>query len=126
MKISVSFSDELIRIDLFLSQRLREFSRTNIQKMINNSHVRVNGELVKKNSILNYGDIIEVNLIEKQNNSNDYKVKRFYFFNIFALARPVHAASIPYSNNCISRRPRLRSGRNLGRSSLHRWQYPSA
>ena len=36
MKISVSFSDELIRIDLFLSQRLREFSRTNIQKMINN------------------------------------------------------------------------------------------
>ena len=69
MKISVSFSDELIRIDLFLSQRLREFSRTNIQKMINNSQVKVNGELVKKNSILNYGDIIEVNLIEKQNNS---------------------------------------------------------
>ena len=53
MKIAVSSSDELIRVDLFLSQRLREFSRTNIQKMINNSHVRVNGELVKKNSILN-------------------------------------------------------------------------
>ena len=69
MKISVSFSDELIRIDLFLSQRLREFSRTNIQKMINNSQVKVNGELVKKNSILNYGDVIEINFEENKKNS---------------------------------------------------------
>ncbi len=64
MKIAVSSSDELIRIDLFLSQRLRQFSRTNIQKMINNSLVKVNDELIKKNLVLNYGDIIEINLEE--------------------------------------------------------------
>ena len=64
MKIAVSSSDELIRVDLFLSQRLREFSRTNIQKMIDNKLVKINGKFIKKNSILNYGDIIEINLEE--------------------------------------------------------------
>ena len=49
MKIAVSSSDELIRVDLFLSQRLREFSRTTIQKMIDNELVKVNGQLIKKN-----------------------------------------------------------------------------
>ncbi len=69
MKISVSSSDELIRVDLFLSQRLKEFSRTNIQKMIDNKLVKINGESIKKNSILNYGDVIEINFEENKNNS---------------------------------------------------------
>ena len=68
MKIAVSSSDELIRVDLFLSQRLKEFSRTNIQKMIDNKLVKINGKFIKKNSILNYGDIIEINLEEKIDN----------------------------------------------------------
>ena len=51
MKIAVSSSDELIRLDLFLSQRLVQFSRTNIQKMISNQSIKVNGEWTKKNSI---------------------------------------------------------------------------
>ena len=69
MKIAVSSSDELIRVDLFLSQRLREFSRTNIQKMIDNKLVKINGESIKKNSILNYGDVIEINFEENKKNS---------------------------------------------------------
>ena len=69
MKISVSSSDELIRVDLFLSQRLKEFSRTNIQKMIDNELVKINGKSIKKNSILNYGDVIEINFEENKNNS---------------------------------------------------------
>ena len=69
MKISVSSSDELIRVDLFLSQRLKEFSRTNIQKMIDNKLVKINGESIRKNSILNYGDVIEINFEENKNNS---------------------------------------------------------
>ena len=69
MKISVSSSDELIRVDLFLSQRLKEFSRTNIQKMIDNELVKINGESIRKNSILNYGDVIEINFEENKNNS---------------------------------------------------------
>ena len=67
MKIAVSSSDELIRLDLFLSQRLVQFSRTNIQKMISNQSIKVNGEWTKKNSALNYGDIIEINLTNKKN-----------------------------------------------------------
>ena len=69
MKIAVSSSDELIRVDLFLSQRLKEFSRTNIQKMIDNKLVKINGESIKKNSILNYGDVIEINFEENKKNS---------------------------------------------------------
>ena len=41
MKIAVSSSDELIRLDLFLAQRLVQFSRTNIQKMISNQSIKV-------------------------------------------------------------------------------------
>ena len=52
MKISVSSSDELIRVDLFLSQRLKEFSRTNIQKMIDNELVKINGESIRKLSLI--------------------------------------------------------------------------
>ena len=67
MKIAVSSSDELIRLDLFLAQRLVQFSRTNIQKMISNQSIKVNGEWTKKNSALNYGDIIEIDLTNKDN-----------------------------------------------------------
>jgi len=78
MKIAVSSSDELTRIDLFLSQRLREFSRTNIQKMIDNGFVKVNKKLVKKNSILNYGDIIELNF-QENDNDNELSLKRWEY-----------------------------------------------
>ena len=67
MKIAVSSSDELIRLDLFLSQRLVQFSRTNIQKMISNQSIKVNGKWTKKKSVLNYGDIIEIDLTNKKN-----------------------------------------------------------
>ena len=66
MKIAVSSSDELTRVDLFLSQRLIKFSRTNIQKMISNQSIKVNGEWIKKNASLNYGDIIEIDLTNKR------------------------------------------------------------
>ena len=62
MKIAVSSSDELTRVDLFLSQRLIKFSRTNIQKMISNQSIKINGEWIKKNASLNYGDIINVDV----------------------------------------------------------------
>ena len=66
MKIAVSSSDELTRVDLFLSQRLIKFSRTNIQKMISNQSIKINGEWIKKNASLNYGDIIEIDLTNKK------------------------------------------------------------
>ena len=84
MKIAVSSSDELIRVDLFLSQRLREFSRTNIQKMIDNELVKVNGKLIKKNSILNYSDITIAIFSLTQNNIETINYEKLTkLYNIF-------------------------------------------
>ena len=65
MKISVSSSDELKRLDSFLSIRLVQFSRTNIQKMITDGLILVNEEKVKKNFRLSYSDNIDIDLSSK-------------------------------------------------------------
>ena len=51
MTISVSSSDELIRLDTFLSSRLIQFSRSKIQKLISEGSITVNDENVKKNLV---------------------------------------------------------------------------
>ena len=63
MKISVSSSDELKRLDSFLSKRLVQFSRTNIQKMIANGLILVNEKIVKKNFRLSYSDNINIDIL---------------------------------------------------------------
>ena len=50
MTISVSSSDELIRLDTFLSSRLIQFSRSKIQKLIIDGNITVNKKIVKKKS----------------------------------------------------------------------------
>ena len=65
MKISVSSSDELKRLDSFLSTRLVQFSRTNIQKMISNGLILVNQKKVKKNFRLSYSDQIDIDIVNK-------------------------------------------------------------
>ena len=60
MTISVSSSDELIRLDTFLSSRLIQFSRSKIQKLISDGSITVNDKTAKKNLKLSYGDIIKV------------------------------------------------------------------
>ncbi|HIF29824.1 MAG: RluA family pseudouridine synthase [bacterium] len=65
MKISVSSSDELKRLDSFLSTRLVQFSRTNIQRMISNGLILVNQKKVKKNFRLSYSDQIDIDIVNK-------------------------------------------------------------
>ena len=60
MTISVSSSDELIRLDAFLSSRLIQFSRSKIQKLISEGSITVNDKTVKKNLKLSYGDTIKI------------------------------------------------------------------
>tara|TARA_B100001079_G_scaffold257830_1_gene255562 strand:+ start:998 stop:1963 length:966 start_codon:yes stop_codon:yes gene_type:complete len=60
MKIIISSNDELERIDSFLSSRLVQFSRSKIQKLIEEESITVNGLAVKKNTKLSKDDIIEV------------------------------------------------------------------
>ena len=69
MKISVSSSDELKRLDSFLSKRLVQFSRTNIQKMIANGLILVNETIVKKNFRLSYSDSIDIDISSKADKS---------------------------------------------------------
>jgi 23S rRNA pseudouridine1911/1915/1917 synthase len=48
------------RIDLYLTNSLENASRTRIQKLIKAECVRVNGDIIKSNYIVNAGDIIDV------------------------------------------------------------------
>ena len=84
MKISVSSSDELKRLDSFLSKRLVQFSRTSIQKMIANGLVLVNETIVKKNFRLSYSDSIDIDISSKADKSKvslkkwDYPLEVLY------------------------------------------------
>ena len=84
MKISVSSSDELKRLDSFLSKRLVQFSRTSIQKMIANGLILVNETIVKKNFRLSYSDSIAIDISSKADKSKvslkkwDYPLEILY------------------------------------------------
>ena len=58
--------DEMdVRLDLFLSSKLSEFSRTVIQNSIKSDAIKVNGEDAKASLKLKIGDLIECSLIDK-------------------------------------------------------------
>ena len=84
MKISVSSSEELKRLDSFLSKRLVQFSRTSIQKMIANGLILVNETIVKKNFRLSYSDSIDIDISSKADKSKvslkkwDYPLEVLY------------------------------------------------
>ncbi len=52
------------RIDIFLSEKFSEFSRSNIQKMTKEGLVLVNNKIVKSNYKLRTNDLVTVNLEE--------------------------------------------------------------
>ena len=63
--------DEMdVRLDLFLSSKLSEFSRTVIQNSIKSDAIKVNGEDAKASLKLKIGDLIECSLIDKEANEN--------------------------------------------------------
>ena len=107
MTISVSSSDELIRLDAFLSSRLIQFSRSKIQKLIVEGSITVNDKLVKKNLKLSYGDIINIdkNKLDSQKaipklKKWDYPLEIIYEDNDFAIInKPVGIISHPAPNN---------------------------
>ncbi len=56
--------EEKERIDVYLNEELEEFSRSYIQKLIKDGHVKVNGEPVKSNYRLFCGDVVTVSAPE--------------------------------------------------------------
>ena len=106
MTISVSSSDELIRLDTFLSSRLIQFSRSKIQKLISEGSITVNDKTVKKNLKLSYGDTIKVDTskLESLEMSElkkwEYPLEVIYEDDDFAIInKPFGVISHPTSNN---------------------------
>ena len=106
MTISVSSSDELIRLDTFLSSRLIQFSRSKIQKLISEGSIIVNDKTVKKNLKLSYGDIIKVDTSKFESlevpelKKWDYPLEVIYEDDDFAIInKPFGVISHPTSNN---------------------------
>jgi len=67
-KFVVDTSD--IRVDLFLANKLPNFSRTTIQNSIKSNLVMVNNQLAKTSTKVNFGDIINGEIKEKQVNQS--------------------------------------------------------
>ncbi len=106
MTISVSSSDELIRLDTFLSSRLIQFSRSKIQKLISEGSITVNDKTVKKNLKLSYGDIIKVDTSKFESlelpelKKWDYPLEVIYEDDDLAIInKPFGVISHPTSNN---------------------------
>ena len=106
MTISVSSSDELIRLDAFLSSRLIQFSRSKIQKLISEGSITVNDKTVKKNLKLSYGDTIEVDTAKFESievpdlKKWDYPLEVIYEDNDLAIInKPFGVISHPTPNN---------------------------
>ncbi len=56
--------NEGIRIDVFLSEKISELSRSNVQKLVKDKSVLVNGKDIKSNYKLKCGDIVTIDFEE--------------------------------------------------------------
>ena len=106
MTISVSSSDELIRLDTFLSSRLIQFSRSKIQKLISKGSITVNDKTAKKNLKLSYGDTIKVDTSKFESlevpklKKWEYPLEVIYEDDDFAIInKPFGVISHPTTNN---------------------------
>ena len=64
MKFQVETSEKNLRLDIFLSKKFSEWSRSHIQKIISDGKITVNEKIVKPNFKLGGGEIISVAEIE--------------------------------------------------------------
>ncbi len=68
------------RIDIFLSKKLKKYSRNKIQKLIKNKNIYINNKIVKKNNTKIYNkDIIKIFIKKK---INKYKINKKIKINI--------------------------------------------
>lgn len=67
IKIRVEVEQVGQRIDKILTKQLDGFSRTQIQSLINESHVHVNGKVVKASYKLENDDMIDIHIPEPEN-----------------------------------------------------------
>ncbi len=65
-ELQVSQEDEGLRLDLFLTKQLNDYSRSYFQELIVKSAVLVNGLIAKKREKLKLGDLVALELIEEK------------------------------------------------------------
>jgi 23S rRNA pseudouridine1911/1915/1917 synthase len=65
-QLVVTEEDPLCRIDLFLHLKFPDYSRTYFQHLIEESHIKVNGKIVKKRESVTAGDSIEILFQKKE------------------------------------------------------------
>ncbi|MCH9631340.1 MAG: Ribosomal large subunit pseudouridine synthase D [Chlamydiia bacterium] len=61
-----SEQDENSRLDLLLKSKFPEYSRSYFQYLIENGHITINGKPAKKRSLLQEGQLVDVNFIAKE------------------------------------------------------------
>ncbi len=57
---------ENIRLDIFLSEKYTELSRSKLNKLIKNGDIIVNDEIVKPSYLIKYGDVIYIKTLEEK------------------------------------------------------------
>ncbi|MCK4909232.1 MAG: RluA family pseudouridine synthase [Planctomycetes bacterium] len=98
------------RIDVYLTKRLKEYSRTLIQRLIKEKFIKVNGRQTKPSYELNQGDVIEVELpqlIKPQTVSEDIPLDVIYEDeDMIAINKPVgmvvHPAAGHWSGTLVN------------------------
>lgn len=65
-KINITVDKEVGRIDKVLSEELSDYSRSQLQQLVKDQQVRVNGELIKANYKVKQNDQIEITIPEPE------------------------------------------------------------
>ena len=64
-KLTAASGDAGRRLDLFVAQRVPELSRTRIQELIREGHVRVDGRIAKVSHRVSAGEAIEIEVLPR-------------------------------------------------------------
>ena len=67
IKVRIIEDDAQQRIDKFLTKMLKQYSRTQIQNLIQDNHVKVNGKTIKASYKLEENDEVEIHFPEPEN-----------------------------------------------------------
>ena len=83
LELIVNSSDEITRLDLYISKNISVLSRSSVVKMLNSGDILVNNKKnLKKDYIPKVGDKIIINLININNNINNINIDKIEAVNI--------------------------------------------
>lgn len=92
-------SVEVVRVDVFLSEELEDLSRSEIQRLIKNKDILVNGNKTKASYRLEQGDVITVKPIEEVDETIvpiDYPIEIMYEDDhLLVVNKPAHLVVYP-------------------------------